>query len=507
MGMPLDHMPVPMNGFASVANGSSKLVPIGGSVNVSNEDELLELLASGNIKEVDCCFSDPLGQWHHCSFHPSMVNRETLLHGFPFDGSSIRMLASVENSDMFMKPDPTSCFIDPFLGDGVLHVTCWLLTADGEPCSRCPRTIAERCEAWIKQQGLADKACVGFEAEFFIFENVQYTVQGNRVGFSVDCKEEAYWNSDAVLEGRGNLAHRSVAGRGYFPVPPQDRRHNLRASMLRHMEALGLPVEKHHHEVGACQHELGLRYGTLRQAADWCLTYKYVVKNLAHAHGVTATFLPKPMPMTPGSGMHVHLSFWINGRNIFFDENGEYSQLSKPALFAIGGILTHAHALLAITSPTTNSYKRLVPGFEAPCCLAFSQGNRSAAIRIPVSASNPNLSKRIEFRCPDASSCAYLAFSAVAMAAVDGIKRQLTPPEPLDCDLYSLSEETRGKLQMTPGSLSAALDALEKDNQFLLQGGVFSEEFIKAYIEFKRNECLLVDFIPHPKEYELYYHC
>lgn len=480
---------------------------MGGSVNVTNADELLELLSRGEIKEVDCCFADPLGQWQHCSFHPSMVTRETLLHGFPFDGSSIRLLASIEKSDMFMKPDPTSCFIDPFLGDGVLHMTCWLLTGEGEPCSRCPRTIADRCEAWIKEQGLADKVCIGFEAEFFIFDNVQYSVQGHRVGFSVDCKEEAYWNSDAVFDGRGNLAHRSQAGRGYFPVPPEDRRHTLRASMLRHMEALGLPVEKHHHEVGACQHELGLRYGTLRQAADWCLTYKYVVKNLAHAHGVTATFLPKPMPMTSGSGMHLHMSFWLGGRNTFFDENGEYSQLSKQALFAIGGILSHAHALLAITSPTTNSYKRLVPGFEAPCCLAFSQGNRSAAIRIPVSARNANKSKRIEFRCPDPSSCAYLAFSAVAMAAADGIRRQLTPPEPLDCDLYSLPEAARGKLQLTPGSLSAALDALEKDHQFLLDGGVFSEDFLKAYIRFKRNECRLVDFTPHPKEYELYYHC
>lgn len=327
--------------------------------------------------------------------------------------------------------------------------------------------------------------------------------------------------SEAILDGRGNLAHRSIIGRGYCPVPPEDRRHSLRASMLRHMEALGLPVEKHHHEVGACQHELGLRYGTLRQAADWCSTYKYVVKNLAHASGVTATFLPKPMSMTPGSGMHVHLSLWMNGRNTFFDENGEYAQLSEQALYAIGGILTHAPALLAITSPTTNSYKRLVPGFEAPCCLAFSQvsllliqrpwkhpllkkhsvvcllrafcgcrlktevpnshhcaalqGNRSAAIRIPVSSRDAQKSKRIEFRCPDPSSCPYLTFSAVAMAAADGIKRKMTPPKPLDCNLYSLSEAARGKLQMTPPSLSAALDALEEDHEFLLHGDVFSE--------------------------------
>ncbi|XP_026191025.1 uncharacterized protein LOC34624275, partial [Cyclospora cayetanensis] len=289
--------------------------------------------------------------------------------------------------------DPSSCFMDPFLGDGVLHMTCWVLTAEGEPCSRCPRTIADRCEEWIKEQGLADKIFVGFEAEFFIFENVQYSVQGHRVGFSVDCKQEAYWNSDAVCDGRGNLAHRSVAGRGYCCVPPEDRRHTVRASMLRHMEAVGLPVEKHHHEVGVCQHELGIRYSTLRQAADWCLTYKYVVKNVAHANGVTATFLPKPMPLTSGSGMHLHMSFWLGGRNTFFDENGEYAQLSQRALFAIAGILTHAPALLALTNPTTNSYKRLVPGFEAPCCLSYSQGNRTAAIRIPLSARNATKSK------------------------------------------------------------------------------------------------------------------
>ncbi|KAL8425989.1 hypothetical protein Efla_000127 [Eimeria flavescens] len=507
MGIPGKSFSRPRSSYASLPDATFKSLPLGGAINVANEDELLELLASGDINEVDCCFADPLGQWHHCSFHPSMVTRETLQNGFPFDGSSIRLLAKVEKSDMFMKPDPTSCFIDPFLGDGVLHMNCWLLTAEGEPCSRCPRTLADRCEAWVASQGLADKVYIGFEAEFFIFDNVQYSIQNNRVAFSVDCKEEAYWNSDAYFEGRGNLGHRSLVGRGYCPVPPEDRRHNLRASMLRHMEALGLPVEKHHHEVGACQHELGLRYGTLRQAADWCLTYKYVVKNLAHAHGVTATFLPKPMPMTSGSGMHVHMSFWKNGKNCFFDEQGQYSQLSKQALFAIGGILSHAQALLAITSPTTNSYKRLVPGFEAPCCVAFSQGNRSAAIRIPVSARNANRSKRLEFRCPDPSCCSYLAFAAITMAAVDGIKRQIAPPEPLECDLYSLSEAARAKLQVTPASLSAALDALEKDHQFLLQGDVFSEDFLRAYIEFKRKECLLVDFVPHPKEYELYYHC
>ncbi|KAL8452620.1 hypothetical protein Emag_002295 [Eimeria magna] len=469
MGMSEKRNYRPRSSFASLTDGTFRTLPLGGTANIANEDELLELLASGEINEVDCCFADPLGQWHHCSFHPSMVTRETLQNGFPFDGSSIRLLASIEKSDMFMKPD--------------------------------------RCEAWVGSQGLADKVYIGFEAEFFIFDNVQYSVQNNRVGFSVDCKEEAYWNSDAFFDGRGNLGHRSTVGRGYCPVPPEDRRHNLRASMLRHMEALGLPVEKHHHEVGACQHELGLRYGTLRQAADWCLTYKYVVKNLAHVHGVTATFLPKPMPTTSGSGMHVHMSFWKNGRNTFFDEHGQYCQLSKQALFAIGGILSHAQALLAITSPTTNSYKRLVPGFEAPCCVAYSQGNRSAAIRIPVSARNANRSKRIEFRCPDPSSCSYLAFSAITLAAVDGIKRQIAPPDPLDRDLYSLSEAEREKLQMTPGSLSAALDALENDYQFLLQGDVFTEDFIKAYIQFKRKECLLVDFVPHPKEYELYYHC
>jgi glutamine synthetase len=373
----------------------------------------------------------------------------------------------------------------------------------GEWYSRDPRSIAAKALAYLQTTGIGDIAFFGPEAEFFIFDDVRFDQSENKSYYYVD-SVEGRWNTGKEEEG-GNLAYKPRYKEGYFPVAPTDTQQDIRTEMLLTMAACGVPIEKHHHEVATGgQNELGIRFDTLIKAADNLMIYKYVIKNVAKKYGKTVTFMPKPLFNDNGSGMHTHLSIWKDGKPLFWDENG-YANLSKMALHAIGGILKHAPALLGLTNPTTNSYKRLVPGFEAPVNLAYSQGNRSASVRIPLSGGNPK-AKRFEFRCPDATCNPYLAFSAMLCAAIDGIKNELDPGSPLDVDIYDLSPEELSKIPSTPGSLEAALEALEKDHSFLTDTGVFTPDFIENWIEYKLdNEVNPLRLRPHPYEFALYY--
>jgi len=473
---------------------------------------MAEFIKAGKCDLVDACFTDPLGTWHHCTFAPSQVTEEDIIEGLAFDGSSIRLFKGIEESDMVMIPDPATCFIDPFYDHKVLHVTCSVHEPfKKEGFSRCPRSIAKRSVEYLKSTGIADTCWVGPEAEFFIFDSVKYSVAPNKVMFEVD-GQDGPWNTgkDAVgHEGKANLAHRVNYKQAYFPVPPIDSHFNLRSDMLLTMGDIGVPIEKHHHEVAACQSELGLTCSDLVSTADLLQCYKYVIKNVAKKHGKSVTFMPKPMYGDNGTGMHVHQSLWKEGKSLFFDKDGKYVKLSETCMHYMGGLLKHAPAILAFTNPTTNSYKRLVPGFEAPVNLVYSKGNRSAAIRVPMYKPENPKAKRIEFRCPDPTSCPYIAFAVMLMAGIDGIKNKISPGEPCDFDIYELSKEEREKkgIKSCPGSLLEVLDALEKDHDFLLEGGVFTKDFIKNYIDLKRKEHYAVALIPHPKEYELYYAC
>ncbi|PFH38387.1 putative glutamine synthetase, type I [Besnoitia besnoiti] len=473
----------------------------------NSASEMLEYLKANEVQLLDCCFVDPGGLWHHCSMHVSQVDEKALREGFAFDGSSIRLFATVACSDMSMIPDPKTCWIDPFQDHKVMHVTCAISDPNGVPLERCPRRIAQRCEDWVKSLGLADAVYIGPEAEFFILDDVRYSCKPNKISYELDCAEEGAWNTDVpskAASGTGNLGHRMPHKKWYFPVAPIDKHANLRTEMLLMMGELGLPIEKHHHEVGCCQHELGFTFRTLVDAADAMMVYKYVVKNVAQKAGKTATFMPKPMTGDCGSGMHSHQSLWKNGTNLFFDEKGSYMKLSQVALWYIGGLLKHAHAVLAFTNASTNSYKRLVPGYEAPTKLTYSKGNRSAAVRIPLCDSDNPKAKRLEFRCPDAAGCPYLGFAAMVMAGIDGVRKQIAPPPPAECDAAEIDPSL---VQSTPSSLSQVLDALEADHDFLLEGGVFTKDFIHSYIEMKRAEVAAVELTPHPREFELYYHC
>ncbi|PHJ22998.1 glutamine type i [Cystoisospora suis] len=474
-----------------------------------NASEMLDYVRKNEVQLVDCCFVDPMGLWHHCSMHVSQVDEKALQDGFAFDGSSIRLFASVACSDMSMIPDPTTCWIDPFQDHKVLHVTCDISGPDGHELLRCPRRIARRCEEWVKTLGIADHIYIGPEAEFFILDDVRYRCSPNKMSYEVDCADEGAWNTDAVIttsSGSRNLGHRLPHKKAYFPVAPLDKSANLRTEMLLTMGDIGIPIEKHHHEVGNCQHELGFTFRTLVDAADCMMAYKYVVKNVAQKAGKTATFMPKPLAGDCGSGMHSHQSLWKDGKNLFFDEKGSYMKLSQIALWYIGGLLKHASAVLAFTNSTTNSYKRLVPGYEAPCRLTYSKGNRSAAIRIPLCDGDNPKAKRLEFRCPDAAGCPYLSFTAMVMAGIDGIRKRIDPPPPVDSDASHLTSDVQG-VKNTPASLKEVLDALEEDHDFLLEGGVFTKDFILAYIDMKRGEVAAVDLTTHPREYELYFHC
>lgn len=467
--------------------------------------EFLNYVKENNIQIIDLKFIDTPGIWQHLSMYHNQIDESSFTEGVPFDGSSIRGWKTINESDMTMVLDPTTAWIDPFMAEPTLSVICSINEPrTGEPYDRCPRNIAQKAVDYLVSTGIGDTVFIGPEAEFFIFDDVRFD-QTQHSGYYYVDSVEGRWNSGREEAG-GNLGYKPRYKEGYFPVPPTDISQDMRTEMLLIMAKCGVPIEKHHHEVatgGQC--ELGFRFDTLVKAADDLMAYKYVIKNVAKKYGKTVTFMPKPIFQDNGSGMHTHQSIWKDGQPLFAGD--KYAGLSQMALYYIGGLLKHAPALLALTNPTTNSYKRLVPGFEAPVNLAYSQGNRSASIRIPLSGTNPK-AKRLEFRCPDATCNPYLAFAAMLCAGIDGIKNQIEPGEPLDVDIYDLSPEELSKVPSTPGSLEGALEALEKDHAFLTESGVFTEDFINTWISYKLdNEVNPMRLRPHPYEFALYYDC
>ena len=465
--------------------------------------EVLKMIQDQNIELIDLKFIDMLGTWQHCTFHRSLIDEDSFSEGVAFDGSSIRGWKAINNSDMAMVPDPTTAWLDPFMEAPTLSMICTIIEPrTGELYDRDPRSIAEKAIDYLIASGIGDTVFCGPEPEFFVFDSARFDQTGNQGYYYID-SVEGDWNSGRD-EANGNLGYKIRNKQGYFPVSPIDSLQDIRSEMLLTMAKCGVPIEKHHHEVasgGQC--ELGIRFAPLVQAADYVMTYKYVVKNVAKRHGKTATFMPKPLFGDNGTGMHTHMSIWKDGQPLFAGD--KYAGLSQMALHFIGGLIKHAPALLAFTNPTINSYKRLVPGYEAPVNLAYSSGNRSASIRIPVSGSNPK-AKRLEFRCPDPSCNPYLAFAAMLCAGLNGIKNQIDPGEPLDVDIYELSPEELSKVPSTPGSLEGALESLEKDQDFLTESGVFTEDFIQNWISYKIDkEINPMRLRPHPYEYTLYY--
>lgn len=470
---------------------------------MTTPQEILEWIKRDNIQMIDLKFIDTPGIWQHLTLFHDQIDESSFTDGVPFDGSSIRGWKSINESDMAMVPDPNTAWIDPFMAEPTLSLICSIQEPrTGQPYSRDPRSIAQKAVDYLRTTGLGDTAFFGPEAEFFIFDDVRYDQTQNSGYYYVDSKE-GVWNSGRTEEG-GNLGNKPRNKEGYFPVAPTDTFQDMRTEMLLTMAKCGVPIEKHHHEVatgGQC--ELGFRFAELITAADYLMTYKYCIKNVAYKYGKTVTFMPKPIFGDNGTGMHCHQSIWKEGQPTFFGDG--YANLSKMALHYIGGLLKHAPSLLAFTNPSTNSYKRLVPGFEAPVNLAYSQGNRSASVRIPLTGSNPK-AKRLEFRCPDPSCNPYLAFAAMLCAGIDGIKNEIDPGEPLDVDIYELTPEELAKVPSTPGSLMDALKNLEKDHEFLTAGGVFTEDFIESWISYKLDrEVIPMSIRPHPYEFALYY--
>jgi len=454
-----------------------------------------------DVKMVDVKFVDTFGTWQHFSVPVGELTEEAFAEGLGFDGSSIRGWKSIEASDMLAMPDPGTAFMDPFCAVPTLSLACTIAeTGTKEAYTRDPRGIAQRAEKYLASTGLADTAVFGPEAEFFIFDNVQYDQKSNGTFYSID-SEEGVWNTGR--EEMPNLGYKIRHKEGYFPVAPADTQQDIRTEMLLTLQSLGVQVEKHHHEVAtAGQAELGIRFATLVKSADAMMVYKYVMKNVARKHGKTVTFMPKPLYGDNGSGMHTHQSLWKKGKPLF--AGNEYAGLSQMGLYYIGGVLKHARALCAICSPTTNSYKRLVPGYEAPVNLAYSARNRSAAIRIPTFSESPK-AKRIEYRPPDPSCNPYLAFAALLLAGLDGVLNKVEPGEPLDKNIYELPPEELKKVPSVPGSLGEALDCLEKDHDFLLKGDVFTMDFLDTWIAAKRKEHDALRLRPHPYEFYLYY--
>jgi glutamine synthetase len=472
---------------------------------MTTPQELLKKIQDEKIQLIDLKFIDTVGTWQHLTLYQNQIDETAFTDGVPFDGSSIRGWKAINESDMTMVLDPNTAWIDPFMEVPTLSIICSIKDPrTGEPYNRCPRVIAQKAIDYLVSTGLGDTAFFGPEAEFFIFDSVRFAQTANEGYYFLDSEEGAWNSGKAGTEQKPNLGYKPRFKEGYFPVSPTDSSQDMRTEMLLTMAELGVPIEKHHHEVatgGQC--ELGFKFGKLIEAADWLMIYKYVIKNVAKKHGKTVTFMPKPIFGDNGSGMHCHQSIWKGGQPLFAGD--KYAGLSDMALYYIGGLLKHAPALLAITNPSTNSYKRLVPGYEAPVNLAYSEGNRSASIRIPLSGKNPK-AKRLEFRCPDATSNPYLAFAAMLCAGIDGIKNKIHPGEPLDKNIYELSPEELAKVPSTPGSLELALQALEKDHAFLTESGVFTEDFIENWIDYKLgNEVKQLQLRPHPYEFYLYY--
>ncbi|MCC8438226.1 type I glutamate--ammonia ligase [Brevibacillus sp. M2.1A] len=465
---------------------------------------VLSIIDAEKVEYVDFRIVDLLGRQHHVTVPAYAVDEGTFRNGVAFDGSSLIGYKSIEESDMVAMPDPATAFIDPFVEAKTMNIICNIVNPDNTVYTRDPRGIALKAEAYLQQSGLATAAYFGPESEFFLFDNVRYASGPSGSFFHID-SEEAYWNTGK--EGQ-NLGYKVRNKGGYFPVQPTDSQMDIRNEMCTLMTKCGLHVERHHHEVAtAGQGEINFRFDTLTRTADNLLLFKYIVRNVAAKHGKTATFMPKPIVGDNGSGMHVHQSLFKGDTPLFYEQGG-YANLSETALHYIGGILHHAPALIALTNPSTNSFKRLVPGYEAPVNLVFSKGNRSAAVRIPIAAVTPKAS-RVEFRTPDSTANPYLAFAAMLMAGLDGIKRKLDPRElgfgPMDKNIYDLSDAEKHEIKSAPGSLAEALVALEQDHDFLLEGNVFTKEVIEGWIAQKRGEIEQVERTVNPKEYELYY--
>ncbi len=464
--------------------------------------DLLNTIKEEGVEYVDIRFTDPRGTLQHVTIAVDLVDEDFIEEGFMFDGSSIAGWKSIEASDMKLMMDTDTAYIDPFYAEKTLCVHCSVVEPDtGEPYDRDPRGTAEKAEAYLKSSGIGDTAFMGPEAEFFLFDDVRFSNTVNKVSYEVDAQDGS-WNSDTVYE-MGNMGHRPGLKGGYFPVNPTDDAHDIRSEMLSTMKRLGMKVDKHHHEVGSCQHELGLIFGTLTAQADEIMKYKYVIHNVAQAYGKSATFMPKPIYGDNGSGMHVNMSIWKDGKPLFAGD--KYADLSQEALWFIGGILKHAKSLNGFTNPTTNSYKRLVPGFEAPVLLAYSARNRSGCVRIPWTESPK--AKRVEARFPDPAANPYLCFSALLMAGLDGIKNKIDPGEAMDKNLYDLPAEELKGIPTVCGSLREAMEALQADHDYLLAGDVFTKSQIEGYIALKMAEALKYDQTPHPVEFQMYYSC
>jgi glutamine synthetase len=471
---------------------------------MASPSDVLQMVADGGFDFVDLRFCDLPGQVQHFTIPAAQLSQDGFDEGYGFDGSSIRGFQEIQESDMILVPDPDTAFSDPFTVHPTLVLYCFVKDPiTGLPYDKDPRYVAQKAETHLKGTGIADTSYWGPEAEFYIFDSARFDQSQNAAFYEVDSVEGA-WNSGADEPG-GNLAYKPRYKEGYFPAPPTDHYQDLRSEMTKALLDAGIDVEVHHHEVGtAGQAEIDIRYGTLLRTADNVTVFKYLVKNVAWQHGKTVTFMPKPIFQDNGSGMHTHQSLWLEGKPLFYDEDG-LAGLSDLARWYIGGLLAHAPALLAFAAPTTNSYRRLVPGYEAPVNLVYSQRNRSAAVRIPVYSRKP-AARRLEFRCPDPSSNPYLAFAAMLLAGLDGIANRMDPGAPVDKDLYDLPPEELSQVPSVPGSLEEALDALENDHEFLLSGGVFTEELIADWIAYKRStEVDEMRLRPHPYEFKLYY--
>jgi glutamine synthetase len=462
--------------------------------------EVMKLIKDNDVKYVDFRFTDPRGKWQHVTFDVTLIEEETFAEGQMFDGSSISGWKAINESDMNLMPDPSTACIDPFFAETTLSLICDVLEpTTGEPYNRDPRGIAKKAEGMVKSMGVGDTIFFGPEAEFFVFDDIKYSVEPYHTGFKIDSIELPS-NSYTDYEG-GNLGHRIGTKKGYFPVPPQDSAQDMRSEMLGAMARMGCVVEKHHHEVASAQHELGLKFSPLVVMADRMMIYKYCIQQVAQIYGKTATFMPKPVYGDNGSGMHCHQSIWKAGKPTF--AGNKYADLSETCLSYIAGIIKHAKSINAFTNPTTNSYKRLVPGFEAPVLLAYSARNRSASCRIPYTT-NPK-AKRVEVRFPDPLCNPYLGFAAMLMAGLDGIKNKLDPGAAIDKDLYDLPPAELKQIPTVCGSLRQALGELDADRGFLKAGGVFDDDFIDSYIGLKMQEVIRFEHTPHPVEFEMYY--
>ena len=472
---------------------------------VTTAEDALAFAGEYGVEMVDLKFTDLPGTWQHMQMPLDSLDADDFDAGLGFDGSSIRGFQQIDESDMLLKPDPKTAIIDPYYAIPTLSLICEVADPlTHEPYSRDPRHIAEKAERHLVRSEIADTCFFGPEAEFFVFDHLAYEQHEHRAFYEID-SGEGFWNTGKAIDGQPNLGHKLRQKEGYFPVPPADSLADLRAEMVMIMRSLGIACEFHHHEVSSGgQGEIDMRFQPLLRMADQMMVYKYVVKNTAARHRKVATFMPKPIFEENGSGMHVHQSLWRDGDTLMFDADG-YARLSKLARHYVAGLLAHADALLAFCAPTTNSYRRLVPGFEAPVNLVYSARNRSACVRIPVYSAEPK-TKRVEFRTPDPTANPYLAFSALMLAGLDGIERELEPGDPLDEDIYELPAERLATIASVPASLEASLDALEADQEFLLKGGVFTPDVIETYVQYKREaEIDAMRMRPHPWEFALYH--